>query len=229
MNRALAVTEGCVTLRPGRAYRAIVVVNGACTLEDLADALFVVGFDGARLAATAPADWQAEAPPDWPVEPAIDMAANECAVRISGPFVGDPYACERDMPIAGTDAVWTVAALWECRRSPASSGPHVAAGASAPAPAPAPERDGRTTALLVTAAGLIGLGWWQHVRSERRLEKENRRIRTVIETNERNESEKRVAQLMGEGLSREDAEMTAADERWSPELAALEAQSQAGT
>ena len=81
----------------------------------------------------------------------------------------------------------------------------------------------------MTAAGLIGLGWWQHVRSERRLEKENRRIRTVIETNERNESEKRVAQLMGEGLSREDAEMTAADERWSPELAALEAQSQAGT
>jgi hypothetical protein len=224
MNLPVALTrEGLLVLRPGRSYRLLVCVTGATSLFTLLRALAGAGFDAPSLVASAPANWPEQAPPDWPAEPPWRGAVNETPVRVSAVFAAPgPVRFGADMPIED-GATYTIVAAWECRADPHAQ---AAGAAQAPAAAPAPAREGHAAALTFAAiaASLLGLGAWQHYRSEKRWQRENRRMRAQLASTEREALERRTADLRAEGLGAEDAEQLALAEMLSsPELQALAA------
>jgi hypothetical protein len=225
MNIALHIgPDGGVTLHAGRSYRALVIVNGETTLQALGMTLLRSGFALEGFAASGPESWDGERPHDWPEEPPIAIAANECLVRVSGIFAGAAGASairfERDTPIGSSHALYTLAAVWECRGRPIAA----STGASPAVPAPKDKGEQRQTmTVLVTAAALIGVGVWQHARSEKRFERETQRMRRMIADSDRERIDSRVERLMSDGLDRQAAEQLAIEEELSPELAALQA------
>lgn len=230
MNRPIPSADGSHVLRPGRAYRLLLVVNGASSIEDLAETFFQSGFSPDGFAISGPKRWPEDRPPDWPDEPTVAIAANECHVRVSGPFVGSedgrPIRFDPDLPIVGGQALYSIVALWECRRdlrsSPTRSGgapPSAAVGVALPAE----EKSKPPIGMLVTAGTLFAIGFWQHRRSEQRFARETRRMRQLIGDQDRERLDARVRALLGEGLDRRAAEEVAIREELTPELAALAA------
>jgi hypothetical protein len=220
MNRPLRfASDGGVVLRPDRVYRLLIVVNGETSAEDLEDALVDAGFERGALYSSTPRDWPSDRPSDWPEEPAIDTAVNECVVRVSGRFAGGPRAFAHDMPVGDAGASYTVAHAWDYAPSltEEARGAH-ATGAAKPVPA----SDNRGTALVVTAAALLGLGVWSSIRSERRMERETQRMRAAIERDEREAVRVRIAELMREGRGRDEA-TAIANAEISPEDVTIEA------
>lgn len=216
MNRPLRFApDGGVVLRPERVYRLLVVVNGETSAEELEDALVEGGFDRATLGSSTPRDWPADRPPDWPDEATVETAVNECAVRVSGRFVGEPRAFGRNMPVGESQATFTVAQGWDY--APSLGERAHAAGAAKPAPA----TDHRGTALVVTAAALLGIGVWSSVRSERRLQRETQRMRAAIDRDEREATQARIGELLRQGHTREEAIAIAYSELY-PERMTLE-------
>ncbi len=194
--------SGALALYPGRFYRMLFVVNGETTLEDLGDQIIAEGFDPRTFAATAPGHWKADRPRDWPDERVIDLSVNECLVRASGRFVGpEPVALSGDARIGQSHAVFSLAQLWDYVPS---LGHEVAAGAITPATPTAP-KDHRGAAVLLTAGALLGLGIWQSRRAEERIERETARMRAAIERDQALARASRLAELVREGRSREEA------------------------
>ncbi len=204
MNRPLRFApDGSLVLRPEHVYRLLLVVNGETSAEDLEDALVVAGFDRAGLCTSTPRDWPRERPADWPEEPSVETAVNECLVRLSGRFAGAPYAFARDIQIPDSAASYTIASGWDYAPSLTEGGQPapVQTGAAPPAPAP----DHRGTAMFITAAALLGLGVWTSMRGERRMEREAERMRAAIERDEREAVRARVAELVHQGKTAEEA------------------------
>jgi hypothetical protein len=220
MNRPLRFApDGGIVLRPERVYRLLVVVNGESSAEDLEDALIAAGFDRAGLCTSTPRDWPRDRPPDWPEEPAIEIAVNECIVRVSGRFAGAPYAFARDMGLGDSGASFTLAHAWDYAPSLTEQAlaPHQTGAAK-----PAPPNDNRGTALVVTAATLLGLGVWMNIRAERRMERETQRMRAAVERDERQAVQARIAELVREGRRRDEA-VAIANAEISPEAVTIEA------
>lgn len=220
MNRPVSFgPDAGVVLRPERMYRLLVVVTGETTAEDLEDALVVGGFERATLCTSTPRAWPVDRPRDWPEEPPVDTAVNECIVRASGRFGDEPRAFARDMPIAGSEATYSIAAAWDYAPSLAEmSAPRPEqTGAAKPAPS-----DHRGVALLVTVAAFLGWGVWTNIRSERRVQRETQRMRAAIERDEREAIERRVKELTREGRSHDEA-MALAQSEADAELGPIEA------
>ena len=224
MNRpVMPDSSGAIVLQPARRYRAVLLVNGQCALEDVEEALERAGFEGGTLASSPPAAWDRNRPRDWPDEPHAEVCANECLVRISGTFRGPARVMRRDMPIhrgdEDTGAILTFAACWE-------HAPSVQEDTGAAAPAPGSHKptgsDARGTAILVSAAALLGIGIFANIRSEKRAEQENARLRAAIEREERAALNDRVAELVRHGRSREEASAIAHEELSAQSLVTFE-------
>jgi hypothetical protein len=220
MNRpVLFGPDGGVVLRPERVYRLLVVVTGETTAEDLEDALVSAGLERATLCTSTPRAWPVDRPRDWPEEPHVEIAVNECIVRASGRFADAPRAFSRDMPIAGSDATYSIAAAWDYAPSLAEM---VAPRAEQTGAAKPQAADHRGVALLVTAAALLGWGVWTNIRSERRIQHETQRMRAAIERDEREAIEHRVKDLMREGRGHDEA-LALAQSEADAELGPIEA------
>jgi hypothetical protein len=216
LNRPLIhAADGSVVLRPRHLHRALAVVCGETSLEELEDALCEAGFVRASLLSAAPADWRRLAPRDWPKEPTFDLAANECLVRIMG-AIEAPQAVGfgPDMPLP-SGASFTLAQVWEYAPAIGREG----AGAAPPA-TPTPDRghpgagDG-VTGLLVTAATLLGIGWVLSRRAEERSAREQTRLMAMIEREERDAIASRALRLEAEGMDTADA-LAVAEEEANP-------------
>jgi hypothetical protein len=217
MNRHVA-TDAMqrLVLYPGRLYRMLVVVTGRTFAEDLEDALVTAGFAREDLASTSPGDWESERPRDWPHEPTVDICANECLVRVTGRYAHTgPAAFSRDMAIAD-DATYTIVDAWQYGPSLGERAGAAPAGAPSTGGPPAPASAHRGTVMLIGAAGLIGFGLFQHWRAEKRVDDETRKLRQLSERAERDELAARVAELMREGMRRDEAIAVATRETEPP-------------
>jgi len=186
MNRELRLApDGSLTLRPGDFYRLVLVVNGATTLDALERVFMRIGFD--RIFSAAPADWRRLRPPDWPPERPLEIAANECVVRVQGHFAGQfPVTVQRDLPVA-PGASFRVAQAWDHMA-------RVAAGA-----APGDKRG--STAALVVAGSLVGLGLWSLMRNKARMERASERLLSAETRAERSALSEDMGRLLSMGHS----------------------------
>lgn len=222
MNRAIPPQrDGSTVLRPGRIVRALLIVNGECTLEDLEAELVEAGFDPRRFLAADPDLWAKAEPGDWPEEPQEQIAVNECLVRIMGAFEARaPVGFGRDIAIGQTGASYTIAAAWEYAPAIGEKTGAAAPAPNKPAGAAAAAVKDSTTPLLLTAAGLFGLGFWMNYRAERRAEKEQARMLSAIQRDEREVLASRVAELEEEGHTRAEA-LAMAQSEIEPEAIAI--------
>jgi hypothetical protein len=218
MNKALlhAADRG-VVLRPGRVYRGVVVVTGETTLEELEDALAAGGFERGALLTASPADWRGIVPSDWPDEPQLDLAANECCVRVMGRIESaTPVAFGRDERLP-SGACFTLVQAWEYAR-----GIGEATGAApAPAPRPTESAGAMPIGLLLTAGALFGVGWFFNRRAEERAMRDQARLLAVVRREERSVIDARAEALEREGLSHADA-LAAAEEEANPTAITVE-------
>ena len=195
--------DGSFTLRPGRLYRLLVMVNGAPTVDELAGAMLKIGFSGPDLALSVSADdWSDEAPPDWPTETVPTIAANEHLVRTSGSFSGARMRVLRDTPIAGGGTL-TIAQAWDY--GPAQE-PEQRTGAALP-------QEGRHGGILLAGVlAVTGIAAWRFIATGRRLQAEEERLNTLELRAERARIGGRIRALMSEGYPPPDAEAIAASE-----------------
>lgn len=186
------------TLRPGRVYRAVVVVCGETSLEELEDALVDAGFERRSLLLATANDWRKIRPKDWPDEPELEgLSANECLVRIMGELDSQgPALFPRDAPLP-EGARFTLAQAWEYSEPLDQVG-----GDAPPAVAPRGAVDGgggwgMGTVLLVGGAFALGT-WWLSRRSEGRLDRDrNHMMRLLAQEAEADEGD-RLAELLEE-------------------------------
>jgi hypothetical protein len=195
--------DGSFTLRDGRLYRLLLVVNGAPTVDELAGAMLKLGFSGHDLALSICAeDWADEMPPDWPAETTPSIAANEHLVRVSGSFSGARMRVMRDTPIAGGGTL-TIAQAWDY--GPARS-PEQSTGAARP------REDRRGGILLAGVLAVTGIAAWRFISTGRRLQAEEERLNLLELRAERARIGGRIRTLMSEGYPPTDAEAIAASE-----------------
>jgi hypothetical protein len=212
-NRALSVgADGSFTLRPGRLYRLLVVVNGNPQAGELESAMTRIGFARHDVAiSSSAADWAEERPHDWPEEPASALAANESLARISGSFSGGAMRVLRDTPIAG-GGTFTIVGAWDYGSAPTEI------DATTGASARSSSADGKRTAILIGTAALVtGIAVWNFMSSSRRLEREEERYNSLAARAERARVGARIQQLMREGHSPGDAEAIAVTESAIPD------------
>ena len=204
-NRPLGTgADGSFTLRPGRLYRFLLVVNGSPVVDELAGALLKLGLAGHDLALSINADdWLDEKPPDWPTETVPAIAANEHLVRASGSFSGARMRVLPDTPIAGGGTL-TIAQAWDY--GPAQS-PEEMTGATE---SPAGDRHGGI--LLAGVLAVTGVAAWRFIATGRRLHAEEERLNTLELRAERARIGGRIRALMSEGYPPPDAEAIAASE-----------------
>ena len=209
MSRLVSPTAaGGFVLRPGRHYRLLLVVNvvsGATSDLELEEQLTAEGFQDA--AVTAPPDWTEELREElaWPDEPAIETAANEVLVRAKGAYFShraDHF--ERDRPIGGGNATYTIAALWDCGAAQRAPGLEVVGKGEAQA-------EGGQTSKLV-AIGIIGTligGGWLLSRQGQKEAAQEEALLKLDQKRERSEIEERIATYLAGGASQEQAEKRA--------------------
>ena len=207
-NRPISAgADGSLTLRPGRLYRLLVVVNGNPEEGELEAAMTKIGFAGHDVAISSSAtDWAEERPHDWPEEPLPALAANESLARVSGSFAGGTMRVLRDTPIAG-GGTFTIVGAWDYGAAPAevdtTSG--AAPGSSSP--------DGKRAAILIGTAALVtGIAVWNFMSTSKRLEREEERYNSLAARADRARLGTRIRQLMSEGHSPRDAEAIAVTE-----------------
>lgn len=224
MNRALSTDAGgAFVLSPQRRYRAVLVITGETSLEDLEEELIRLGFDPGQLASSPPGAWAQNRPEDWPQESPVELCVNECLVRISGLFRGPTRIIRKDTPIldeTGTHsgASFSVAQCWDHAVSIAHD-----TGAAASSPATKHPGDYRGVAILAAAVGMLGVGIVSNIRSERRAAQENARLRSAMEREERNALEQRTHELMRQGRTRQEASAIAHEELTAANLVVFEA------
>ena len=204
-NRLLSPgADGSFTLRQGRLYRLLLVVNGSPPTGELADALCKLGFAGHDLAlSTSAQEWAEEQPPDWPAEALPAIAANERLVRASGSFLGARMHVRRDTPIAGGGTL-TIAQAWDY--GPALDPAEERTGGTPPVD------DRRSSVLVCGVLAVTGIAAWSFMRSGRRLEREEERFNALEMRAERARVGARIRALMSEGYPPGDAEAIATSE-----------------
>ncbi len=212
-SRAIAPgADGSFTLRSGRLYRLLVLINGPPAEAELEGALVKSGFSEADLALSSERTWRFERPHDWPAEPLPAIAANEQLARISGSFMGGTIRIRPDTPIAG-GGTFTILAAWDYGPARAHHAPEAegeTTGAARPRPDPM-----KVVLLAGSAAALTGIGWaaWRAVSLNRRVRRDEERLKSLALRADRARMAGRVRALMSEGHTPRDAEAIAATER----------------
>ena len=212
-NRAVALnTDGSATLRAGRFYRLLLVVNGQPGKDELYEALAERGFAAHHdLAVSWPGDWETDKPTNWPDEAPPVHSANEFLVRVSGSFDGPTRTVVHDAPIKGGGA-FTIAQVWDCGGSAA---PALATTEDAKDAEPE-KKKGNGTALAV--AGILGAVLaYKLIGGRHEASRETERMGVVEDRARRVRRVQRVNDLLANGHSRGDAEAVAETEEWERE------------
>jgi hypothetical protein len=196
-------------LRPGRHYRLLLVVNvvsGATSDVELEQTLSDEGFQDA--AVTAPSDWSEALSAElaWPDEPTVETAANEALVRAKGAYFSHRAELfDRDRPIVGGEATYTIAACWDC-------GPAQRAPGSERVGQQAADRVETPQTSKLVALGILGTilgGGWLLSRAGQKEAAQEEAMHKLEQKRERVDLEERIAGYLAGGASHEQAEKRA--------------------
>lgn len=209
-NRVVPIAaDHSVTLKQGRFYRLLCIVNGEPSEQDLRASVLAWGFDKS-VAISWPGTWSEDRPPDWPAEQLGDLAANEFPVRISGSFVGPARTLGADYPIPG-EGTLTVVGAWDCA---AATRDALEARQREEGPEPEDEKKTRTRVLWFAGIAFAGGMLLKFTGSRGAMKKEQGEYEKLERRANQARRAGRVRELLGGGHDPDGAKAIAEHEEY---------------
>jgi hypothetical protein len=207
------------TLKSGRFYRIVGIVNGEPSEQDVREAVLRWGMDPKGTAISWPGTWKEDKPRDWPSEEGLELerlAANEFAVRISGSFTGPTRTVGVDAPIPGEGTI-TIAGAWDCA---AATREALAAREAEDGPETDDEKKTRTRVLWAAGAIFAGGMLLKFAGTRSGMKKEQGEYEKLERRANQARRAGRVRELLGSGHDPEGAKAIAQHEEWLESRAA---------